>query len=64
MTDLTNGKAAKIIGLIGGYGFQRKLRNIGIREGKIVKIVTVHPIGGPIVISLEGEQVAIGRGMA
>ena len=64
LTDLRNGRTAKIVGLEGGKGFRRKLRTIGIREGKMVKLVTTHPIGGPIVIDVEGEQVAIGRGMA
>ena len=64
LTELHNGRTAKIVGLEGGKGLRRKLRTIGIREGKMVKLVTTHPIGGPIVIKIEGEQVAIGRGMA
>jgi len=64
LSELSNGKKAKIVGLNGGHGLRRKLRTIGIREGKLVKIVTTQPIGGPIVIDIEGEQVAIGRGMA
>lgn len=64
LSELTNGKKAKIVSLNGGHGLRRKLRNIGIREGKLVKLITSQPIGGPIVIDIEGEQVAIGRGMA
>ena len=64
LSELTNGKKGKIIGLDGGHGLRRKLRTIGIREGKLVTLVTAQPIGGPIVIDIEGEQVAIGRGMA
>jgi ferrous iron transport protein A len=64
LSDLSNGKIGKIIGLNGGQGLRRKLRTIGIREGKLVKLVTAQPIGGPIVIDIDGEQIAIGRGMA
>jgi ferrous iron transport protein A len=64
LSELTNGKKAKIISLDGGQDLRRKLRTIGIREGKLVKLVTAQPIGGPMVINIDGEQVAIGRGMA
>jgi ferrous iron transport protein A len=64
LSELTNGKKGKIIELNGGLGLRRKLRTIGIREGKYVKLVTSQPIGGPIVIDIDGEQIAIGRGMA
>ena len=48
----------------GGFGFQRNMRSRGIREGKIVEVITRQPIGGPIVISIEDRKTAIGRGMA
>jgi ferrous iron transport protein A len=57
-------KKAKIISLAGGIGFQNKLRNMGIREGKIVRIVTRQPLGGPIVLEINGKTTTIGRGMA
>ncbi|MFO8109654.1 MAG: FeoA family protein [Thermoplasmata archaeon] len=53
-----------IIGLEGGRSFQRRLRTMGIREGKTVKLITKHPIGGPLVIEIAGRSTTIGRGMA
>lgn len=64
LTLLPLGKKAKIVRLEGGKGFQRNLRSRGIREGKTIEIVTRQPIGGPIVVSMNGDQVALGRGMA
>jgi ferrous iron transport protein A len=64
LTDLQQGQKARILRLEGGYGFQRNLRTRGIREGKIVEIITRQPCGGPIVISIEDREIAIGRGMA
>jgi ferrous iron transport protein A len=64
LTDLQPGQKARILRLEGGYGFQRNLRTRGIREGKIVEILTRQPYGGPIVISIEERDIAIGRGMA
>ncbi len=64
LTQLREGQRARITRLEGGYGFQRNIRTRGIREGKVVEIVTRHPIGGPIVIEIDGRETAIGRGMA
>jgi len=64
LSQLQVGKKAKIIKLEGGYTFQRKLKVIGIRENKIVKIITTQPFYGPIVIEIERNQITLGRGMA
>ncbi len=64
LTHLKIGQKANIIRLEGGQGFQRNVRSRGIREGKILKVVTRHPIGGPIVIEIDGRKTALGRGMA
>lgn len=63
LLNLFPGQRAKIVELDGGHIFQRKLRTMGIREGKVIRVVAMHPIGGPFVIDVEGEVVAIGRGM-
>lgn len=57
-------KKAKIISLKGGNRFLRKLRLLGIKEGKIVKILTVQPFYGPLVIEVERNKIALGREMA
>jgi len=64
LTQLREGQKARITRLEGGHGFQRNVRTRGIREGKVVEVVTRHPIGGPIVIEIDGRETAIGRGMA
>ena len=48
----------------GGDEFKRKLRNIGIREGKQVTLVTKQYFGGPVVLKVDGRETSIGRGMA
>ncbi len=64
LTHLKTGQKAKIVGLEGGPGFQRNVRSRGLREGKVLEVVTKHPIGGPIVIEIDGRETALGRGMA
>ena len=64
LINLPENKEARVVRLEGGHGFQRNLRARGIREGKIIKIVAKHPLQGPLVISIEGRETTIGRGMA
>ncbi len=48
----------------GTPGFVRKLRTIGIREGKTLTVVARHPLGGPVVVEVNGREVTLGRRMA
>ena len=58
------GTTATIVGIHGGQGFQANLRQRGIREGKIVTVITTHPIQGPLVLRIDSRETTIGRGMA
>ena len=64
LTRLKVGEKATIIRLEGGQQFQKKLRTTGIREGKIIVLLTKQPFGGPIVVEIDGRETTIGRGMA
>ena len=64
LIDLAANKTAKIISVGGGYGLQRKLQTLGIREGQEVKISSRQPFRGPLTIKVCGSQITLGRGMA
>ena len=64
ITDLKEGEKATIIAFEGGQGFLHKLRTMGIMEGKEIKLIAVHPFGGPIVIEINNRETTLGRGMA
>jgi len=64
VTNLSNGIHATVIELRGGPGMQNQLRSIGIREGKNITVVTIHPFSGPVVVKLDGKMVTLGRGLA
>ncbi len=64
LSRLKEGATATILRLEGGPMFQRRLRTTGIREGKIIRVVTKHPLGGPLVIEIDGRETTIGRGMS
>lgn len=64
LTMVPYAKKAQIVVLEGGHGFQRKMHVMGLRVGKIVRIVTKQPLHGPITIEIGKSQVTIGKGMA
>ncbi len=65
ITSLRAGTEALIVRLLGqGCAFQRRLRTMGIREGKSVRVVAIHPLAGPLVLEVDGRQITIGRGIA
>ena len=64
MTDMQEGLSARIVKLDGGAEFKRKLRVMGIREGKTLLLVTEHPFGGPVVVEVDDRKMTLGRHMA
>lgn len=47
-----------------GWGFQRRLEDMGLTPGTKVMVVKSAPFHGPIEIHVRGSRLAIGRGMA
>jgi ferrous iron transport protein A len=64
ISELKDGQRAVITQLLGGPGFEQRLRCMGIREEKEVRMVAHQPLNGPVVISIDGRETTIGRSMA
>ena len=64
LLNLSAGESAHVVAVQGGMGMQRHLANLGIISGKKVRKITAQPMGGPIILEVEGGKIAIGRGMA
>ncbi|NMC89954.1 MAG: ferrous iron transport protein A, partial [Methanomicrobiales archaeon] len=52
LLDLDPGMCGTVTRFAGTPGFVRKLRTIGIREGKTLTVVARHPLGGPVVVEV------------
>ena len=63
LATLNPGTSARIVGVCGGHGLQRRLAAMGVVRGQEVEVVR-NSGGGPIVISVMGSQLMVGRGMA
>lgn len=57
-------KNFRIIAYRGGRRVEFKLRQLGLSPGRNVRVLRYAPMGGPIMLDVEGRTVAIGRGIA
>jgi DtxR family transcriptional regulator, Mn-dependent transcriptional regulator len=64
LSALHEGDSAMITALEGAGEFKSKMRNIGLGEGRRIRIVAREPFGGPIVVKVGSSKVTVGRGMA
>jgi ferrous iron transport protein A len=64
LTSMKDGAEATVISLAGGLHFQMKLRTLGIREGKVLKVVAIHPFSGPFVVEVDRREITLGFGIA
>lgn len=57
-------KIYRIVAYNGGRRVEFKLRQLGLSPGRKIKVIRYAPMGGPIMLDVEGRTVAIGRGIA
>jgi len=41
-----------------------RLAGMGIRDGKVIRMITKQPIKGPVVVEVDGSSTSLGLGMA
>lgn len=64
LLDAPKGSLLNVLDYRGGKGVEFKLRQLGLAPGHKIKILRYAPLGGPVMIDVEGRSVAIGRGIA
>jgi len=47
-----------------GWGFRKRLEDMGLTPGTRVRVVKSAPFHGPLEVYVRGSRLAIGRGMA
>lgn len=60
---LTSIKAGHGRGLGSGWGFQKRLMDMGLTPGTMVTVVKSAPFHGPLEILVRGSRLVLGRGM-
>ncbi|HID08825.1 TPA: ferrous iron transport protein A [Candidatus Micrarchaeota archaeon] len=64
LESLPPGSKAVVVRIEGGRGLVARLSRMGIVPGTEVRVVFKAPVGGPILVEVNGAQVALGRGVA
>ncbi|WP_353684291.1 FeoA domain-containing protein [Thermodesulfovibrio sp. 3907-1M] len=64
LLDINNGKRVKILKISGGRGIRQHLQCLGIHIGDIVTLKKSSFLGGPVLLEVNGFDVALGRGVA
>ena len=56
------GQSARVDDFAGGWGLRRRLAGMGMREGSVVRVISVGP--GPVIVCCGETRLALGHGMA
>ncbi len=64
LLEVQEGIWVKVKGLSGGRGMQEKLTQRGLYPGDCVRVVRIAPLGGPVLVEVNGREIALGRGVA
>jgi ferrous iron transport protein A len=64
LTGMPSGTTGTITAIEGGYGLINRLNSLGIRPCKKVTKISSMIFRGPVTIEIDGNQMALGYGMA
>lgn len=64
LLNLTNNEEGFILSIEGGHHARNRLESLGIRPGKKIRKMSSQFFKGPVVISIDGREIALGHGLA
>jgi len=64
LMQVKTGQTVRIVSFKGGMGLEHKLRQLGLIPGDRAKVLRHAPLGGPILVEVDGRSIALGRGVA
>lgn len=64
LDSIGENQKVKVVSVSGGWGIRQRLGCLGVHPGDIITIKRNAIMRGPILISVHGNQVALGRGVA
>jgi len=64
LADLEQGMEAVVRNVVAGYGLARRLADMGITPGTIIRVVRRNAFMGPIEVEVRGTRLLLGRGVA
>ncbi|NMC69466.1 MAG: ferrous iron transport protein A [Myxococcales bacterium] len=64
LVDCRKGDRVRIVRLDAGHGASLQLIHLGLDVGHTVEVLQRSPLHGPVLVSHDGTEVAIGHGLA
>ncbi|MEJ5226523.1 FeoA domain-containing protein [Thermodesulfovibrio sp.] len=64
LINIENGKKVKILKISGGKGIRQHLQCLGIHIGDVVTLKKSSFLGGPVLLEINGYDIALGKGVA
>lgn len=64
LLDVKKGNWARVVRLDGGESLRDKLTQHGLYPGDCVQVLRAAPLGGPLLVDVNGREIALGRGIA
>ena len=64
LLDAENGKWMRVVRVEGGNALQNRLTQYGLYPGDCLRVLREAPLGGPLLVEINGREIAIGRGVA
>ena len=64
LVQVESGQTVRISHFKGGVGLEHKLRQLGLVPGDSARVLRLAPLGGPILVEVDGRSIALGRGIA
>lgn len=58
------GQWLKVTALVGGQSLRARLTQYGLFEGDCLRILRVAPLRGPLLVEVNGREIALGRRVA
>jgi Fe2+ transport system protein FeoA len=55
---------ARVVHVDGGQGANRRLAQLGVQVGATLHVLRAAPLGGPVLVEVQGSTVAVGRSLA
>ena len=64
LTNMKSGQSGVLVEFLGGHGMTSRLDALGLRLCKKIRKVSSMLMRGPIVVEVDGFQIAVGYGVA
>jgi len=64
LLQVKNGYWVKVVNVVGGFGMERRLAQLGFLPGNKIRVIRSAPFHGPLLLDVEGREIVLGRGVA